>query len=606
MASSPSLSNLLKSLERKIENRPPLLPSASPGTVLQRNEDNILSRKVASDLRQMLKSEADDALSNEEDDDEGSDNEDPSDALMKAVVSRATAILPKVGSEGPGYLTAADFENLLLDKPAGAQSDIEDAALRRLFAGFASSERAWDAHVGPLLENRLGWDAMCERAQDNAEISDEKQRLLATHTDLARQPEVRRGVSFVDFVLRTIEVLKSAITWKNCTKKWKTTYLKAAFQTDYHGLCRQYDSAPAGSQTKADAKTAMEKEFQRYKKRYGEAMRQRLDLLGLYRQFGPGILLDMTWDIIGEGGPSRPIKRSGPFPKLCKYICANLPPCPDDPDGRFPVKTFVWNGDSLYRILRLLTGSSVVSDHVAAFLCQHPPEDSDTDWTWGEYEQGQNEEAEIRVDFAKRDHARDARTAKLPKFYNCAPDRVPRKTLGAAETPVPASRKILGDGRATVPALRKTLGKEIDDPAPRKMLSAEFDGREGGREKTPSLIVMSEVKWYNEGYRGESRVWQGYGARDGLKAIGDELSEESIGSGSTWSHDVGAEMGADADDSVSVYAVKREWSLLGDDAQAWTRGCPDVGVVVEADNSWVGGRGKLNSQRSWVDDIVDG
>ncbi|KAF8135970.1 hypothetical protein K438DRAFT_1997018 [Mycena galopus ATCC 62051] len=252
-----------------------------------------------------------------------------SDTLMKLVVTRGTDILPEVGSEGPEYLTAAEFENLLLDKPAGSPLEIvEDAVFRCLFAGFASSEHAWEAHLRSLLEDQQDWDTLCERAQSKTQITNQKLRLLAMYTT-----EVHHGLSFVHYVLRMVEVLKLKITWENCTKKWKTAYLKAAFKTDYHSLCHQYDSTAVGSQAKADAKTAMDKEFKHYKKQYGCAMQQ-LGLLVLYQQFGPGILPDMMWDTI------------------------------------------------------------IISDHVTAFLREHPPENSDPDWTWEEYEQGQNEEGE--------------------------------------------------------------------------------------------------------------------------------------------------------------------------------------------------------------------
>ena len=114
------------------------------------------------------------------------------------------------------------------------------------------------------------------------------------------------------------------------------------------------------------------------------------EIYSTYEQLRLGVFFDQIWDMVGDEGPSKPVKRTTQFLQLSNYICSNLPDFLGQ-EYTLPVATYVWNADLLYHILRILTSSEEVSEFVHQFIEMQLPKDAE-EWTWGLHEEGQNDE----------------------------------------------------------------------------------------------------------------------------------------------------------------------------------------------------------------------
>jgi hypothetical protein len=104
--------------------------------------------------------------------------------------------------------------------------------------------------------------------------------------DLSQRPILDRGVYFVDYVLRQVEVLKFAITWDghDSDKKWKTTYLDNTFKFDHQDLYRRAEEAGVGSSEKVELQRQIVQELKKYRKEFSRATKQKKVLLALYHK----------------------------------------------------------------------------------------------------------------------------------------------------------------------------------------------------------------------------------------------------------------------------------------------------------------------------------
>ncbi|KAJ7629714.1 hypothetical protein DFH06DRAFT_1225232 [Mycena polygramma] len=394
MSSSPSYSALLRQLKAKVDNLQPLSPTASPGTVAQRRADYRLGQQIFSTIETIMKEGEDDDEEEDTDTNSTGGNKDgDAEPDVDPIAKRAENVMPEAGTLDD-FLEAPDFLLLLLNGRSSQHKASEDAGFRSLFSGYADTQAEWTKALEPLLVARLDWESVCDRSVQNDSKADMCERLLETHKDLALKPSLDRGVFFVDYVLRQVEVLKFAILWdeNDDQKRWKMDYMEAAFRADFAELYGKWERARSRSQLKADLEQEIHKEEKRWKKDFGRVVKQRRTLLMLYRKFGPGIFLDEICETVGPRGPSKPVKRSVQFVKVAEYICANLPNMPHpNEELPLPMSTHVWNADSLYRILQILSGSDVVPVHVQNFLRAHPPDDCDEEWKWGLNEYGQND-----------------------------------------------------------------------------------------------------------------------------------------------------------------------------------------------------------------------
>ncbi|KAJ6453648.1 hypothetical protein C8R47DRAFT_1228949 [Mycena vitilis] len=292
------------------------------------------------------------------------------------------------GSEGQGTQEKDNpLDNHLLAVVPAATGDQEflyaKDFLALLFVGFQDSNEAWRAVLEPLTIVRKDWKQTCEQSVADDEGLEQEARLLAAHKLLAQKHGMDQGVFFVDFVLRQIEILKFICTWvaPDSQKGWKTRYLNAAFEHDYADLVSGAAKEGAGSQAKAESDTKVEKARAKFRKDHGKAILERKNLALLYQKFGPGIFLDRVWDTVGDSA-SLPTKRSTIFHKLTAKICTNLPQFEDAPVP-LPTTTYAVNADSLYRILRILTGGDEVSQYICEYIRKNPPEEYGLDFTWG-------------------------------------------------------------------------------------------------------------------------------------------------------------------------------------------------------------------------------
>ncbi|KAJ7493390.1 hypothetical protein B0H11DRAFT_2228166 [Mycena galericulata] len=229
-SSSPAYSALLKTLLAKTKKITPLSPSASPGTKKQRAEDYQTLAEISSIIE-----------SNRKQEQAAADDDEPP---VDPVLSRFKAIVPVTPFNVP-VLSAADFRDLLLSPPPNKSSDLEDAAFRRLFAGFSDTQEAWVDALQHLLVERRSWVTLCERSSSNDSLKNVDQQLI---NSLSLQPALDKGVQFVDYVLRTIELLKFIRLWtsRDEERKWKSTYLDNACRNDNEPLYLERDAASPG------------------------------------------------------------------------------------------------------------------------------------------------------------------------------------------------------------------------------------------------------------------------------------------------------------------------------------------------------------------------
>ncbi|KAK7063967.1 hypothetical protein R3P38DRAFT_3164959 [Favolaschia claudopus] len=401
-SSSPAYAVQLRRLYAKATKTfAALPPDASPGTKAERRAIHEETNQIFKDIAQMLEL-PDDSESNEDETLVADEPEPPQDAPADPVEARAATIIPPPGTCGSRFLNAEDFRASLSAKAIGKRDELEDAAFRRLFAGYTDSEDNWvrilpqliisgqrsvqAAALEPLLRARTPWGTLCEESIANDSIEDPCTRLLKTHKELALKAEMDNSVFFVDYVLRQIQILKFVILWTahDDQRKWKTDYLNAAFELDFRQLHEERNRAPVDSQLRADKTVTLKTQMARYKKDYARVIKQRRDVLALYRKFGPGIFLDMYWDTVNPEGPSVSVKRSTTFGKLCEYVCSHLPYSPPPYENcELPMITHADNADSLYNILHILTDSTTVPEFVANFMRENPPDINNENWRWG-------------------------------------------------------------------------------------------------------------------------------------------------------------------------------------------------------------------------------
>ncbi|KAJ7918308.1 hypothetical protein B0H13DRAFT_2321475 [Mycena leptocephala] len=382
--SSPGYSVLLTRLLDKAKQLQPLSPSASPGTISRRKNDYALSHKILEEVQTIIENahKAEELAELQEPQNPSEDSEEESEEDKNPMTARCSAVLP-VTPHLPAPLKALDFRRLLLDNAPRHGAAAEDDALRRVFAGFEDTKEGWVEALEQLLVDRKDWVDICQRSTDNDREPRLDQRLLVTHKLLSLQPALDQGVFFVDFVLRTIDILKFIWNWVNLSKKkkWKTEYLDAAFQHDFSELHHKRDIAPAGSQQRCDLDKEIKDSCKKWRRNHGHAIKERKNLALMYHNFGPAVFLDRFWDTVGSSA-SIPTRRSVHFHQICEHITANLPNCEADVPLPSTILTYQRNFESLYRILEILTGSDDVPEYVRTFVEENPPEEHGVEWRW--------------------------------------------------------------------------------------------------------------------------------------------------------------------------------------------------------------------------------
>ncbi|KAJ7668878.1 hypothetical protein B0H17DRAFT_1209851 [Mycena rosella] len=396
---SPSYSAALKSLLSKAKRVKPLTPSASPRTQSERQEEHRMTRQVLDAVSAHMdatRKTEEESRESSRDLSVGSINpearerereQEPEEEEPDPVTSRFKSVVPEPPYI-PSPLKATDFCKVLLDNAPTKATEREDNAFIRLFTGYEDTEAAWVKELEPLVVARQSWTDTCTASIANDQVEDLNEKLLVTHKLLASKPGLDRGVFFVDYVLRCIATLKFIWVWieRGEDRNWKTTYLDRACRHDNARLYDQRDEAPAGSQLRKGLDGQIKKAEQRFRSDHSRAILERKILALLYEHFGPGIFLDETWDAIGDSA-SKAAKRSVTFHKLSQQICTKLPTYPEvteqTQDLPYPVLTYEQNADSLYRILRILSGSETVPDYVQAFMEAHPPKQYGMEWNWG-------------------------------------------------------------------------------------------------------------------------------------------------------------------------------------------------------------------------------
>ncbi|KAJ6497599.1 hypothetical protein C8R45DRAFT_983538 [Mycena sanguinolenta] len=305
---------------------------------------------------------------------------------QRLIGERIQRILPDEDVGPEDYLDATDFEvQLTQELSMATAADKEDDGLRRLIRGHADTPDQWEDALHHLSEGRASWDTACAQSIANNAISNDTQRLLAVHKEWCERRDLDRAVFYVDYVVRQVDVIYFMTVWEShdSDQEWKTKFFEQAFRLDRPKLYASIQETTAGSRARNLLEKSLQTDLTRYKRDYGRAIAQRKTILRLYRMFGPGVFLDTLWETIGPNGPSQPVKRSTEFTKLVRHLCNVMPNSPQK-SCLLPVSRYEWTADSLYRVLEILTGSTVVSEYVREFMVQHPPTAAeDATFHWG-------------------------------------------------------------------------------------------------------------------------------------------------------------------------------------------------------------------------------
>ncbi|KAJ7641262.1 hypothetical protein FB45DRAFT_1000020 [Roridomyces roridus] len=380
---SPSFSSTLKTLSTMLFE--PLTPSASPRTRNQRAVDYNLFQRLSTTIKTIRAQET--VI------DTGSDDDEEEVVPKKSapdVETRASSLIPVPPYTSP-TMDAQDFRRLLLH-PQKFQNaaERENSGVQRLFGPHSDTPDAWTDALTDLLTERLSWHDLC-RQPDDADAEPEERLLtvfkLTLLKRLSNAPNLDKAVFFVDYVIRTIDVLKFVHLWKShhSDKSWKTRYLNAACRHEHAELHARRNACPAGSPDRLELDADLTKAEKKFHNQHSRLLKRRKEVAKLYQHFGPGVLLDPTWDTINADGS--PITRSPLFPKLVDYVCDNIPDSDLDENFKMPYPaagTYLPNADSLYHILWNLTGSTVVSEYVKDYIEENPPNVyGDYVWTFG-------------------------------------------------------------------------------------------------------------------------------------------------------------------------------------------------------------------------------
>ncbi|KAJ7437134.1 hypothetical protein B0H11DRAFT_2294558 [Mycena galericulata] len=326
-SSSPAYSALLKTLLAKTKKITPLSPSASPGTKKKRAEDYQTVAEISSIIE-----------SNRKQEQAAADEPKSRPSTLSSLDSKLSFLLNLSTFPCSPLVTFKTFSSprpltsLPNEKMPPFVASLQDSSIRKKHG-----------HGRPL--------------------STSLSPTQLEQQSLSLQPALDKGVQFVDYVLRTIELLKFIRLWtsRDEDRKWKSTYLDNACRIDNEPLYLEREAASPGTPARAALDSQIE-------------------------QLGPGLFLDPTWDAVGVSASKAP-KRSTKFYALSTYLCDHLPEVEiADSSGStlpYPVTTYTQNADSLYRVLWILSGSREVPDYVQQFLTDFPPKEYDRVWNWG-------------------------------------------------------------------------------------------------------------------------------------------------------------------------------------------------------------------------------